>query len=116
MTFLQKMRKEKLFFVFLVLIQFIANLSALDAEPEKQVLVMATSGALLMLLSVYVLCLQRKNMLSFVLSIAIAYFNYSLAAGVYWSADSLPRIFDAHTYNEFLYGINLVLVFFVVYI
>ncbi len=112
----QKMRKEKLVFVLLVLIQFFANTAALNAEPEEQVICMAASGALFLILSVYVACLQRKNMLCFVLSIAILYFNYSLVAGVYWSADSLPRIFDSHSYDELLRGMNLVLVFFTTFL
>lgn len=112
----KNMRKEKIVFAFLVLIHFFLNMFGIAQSSEVQVVLLATSGALFLVLSVYVCFLQRKNMLIFAMSLMVLYFNYSLVAGVCWSTDALPRIFSGQTFGELLRAVNIVLVFFMVFI
>ena len=112
----QKLNKEKLVVILLVLIQVFVNKSAIYADPEQQVVCMVASGILLLLLSVYALYIQRKNMMWFMAGILVLYFNYSLAASVYFSPDALPKSYKPFVYGELLRGVNIVLVFLAVFL
>ena len=107
---------EKKVWIILVLVQVLSNglVNALDLGGHA--VAMATSGLLLLALSGYVTWYQRNNLLSFLLSIVLLYFNYSLVASVYLNADSLPAHFVGYTLAELLRGINIVLIFFVTYL
>ena len=104
---------EKKVFIILVLVQVLANLLVNALDLGGHAVAMATSGLILLTLSGYTTYYQRKNMLSFMLSIVLLYFNYSLVASVYWNADSLPAHFAGYSLAVLLRGINIVLIFFV---
>lgn len=110
------MWNEKKVWIILVVVQVFANALINALNHGGHVVAMATSGLLLMAIAVYATWYQRKNLLSFMLNIVLLYFNYSLVAGVYWNTESMSGIFSSYSYAELLRGINVVLIFYVVYL
>lgn len=107
--------QRKRIWIIILGAQIVLNMLGLLLPDGFQVVLMATSGAVLLAFSVYAVYSQRSNMLSMLLNILLLYFNYSLVAAVYWNTGGLEKIFNGYTWEEFLKGINTVLLFWGVY-
>ena len=101
--------------IILLAVQIILNMIGQYLPAEFQIVLMASSGVLLLAVSVYAVYTQRSNMIVMLLNIMLFYFNYSLVAAVYWNTDSLHQIFAGYTWVEFLKCINIELIFYGAY-
>ena len=113
---LQNVWNVKKVWIILVVVQVIANTLVKALDMGGYAVMMASSGLLLLALSGYVTWYQRNNLLSFLLSIVLLYFNYSLVASVYLNAGSLPAHFSGYSLGELLRSMNIVLVFYIAYL
>lgn len=108
--------EKKRIWIIIVCVQVLLNIVGQFLWQWAQLTLMFSSGCVLLVLSVYAVYCQRNNVLMMLLNIVLLYFNYSLVASVYWNTGSLDPIFSSYSWNEFLRGINIELVFFGTYV
>lgn len=113
---LQPVWEQNKVWIIMIAIQFVANLIGQLLPDGIQIVLMFSSGLMLLVLSGVSVYYQRNNILGFVLNIMLLYFNYSMVATVYWNHDGLDVHFTGYTWEEFLRCINIELVFYGTYL
>ena len=108
--------QEKRILIILLTVQITLNSIGQFLPDGFQVAIMALSGAVLLVFSVYAVYEMRGNILVMLLNIMLLYFNYSLVVAVYWKANALNPIFTGYTREEFLKCINIELLFYGAYV
>ncbi len=114
---LKSLWHRKWFLVVVLSVQIIGNVLGRFFTDTTQIILMASSGAVLLVLSLYAVYTQRSNMLAVLLNIVLLYFNYSMVASLYWNTANLEHVFyrDKYVWAEFLQCINIELLFFGTY-
>ena len=115
---LNSLWRRKWLLIVVLSLQIILNMICPFLSNSVQIAMMASSGVIFLLLSLYAIYTQRSNMLAVLLNILILYFNYSLVASIYWNTDGLEHVFyrDKYVWSEFLHCINIILLFFGMYV
>lgn len=107
--------QRKRIWIILLAVQILLNIIGQILPSGVQIVLMGSSGAVLLTFSGYAVYTQRSNILVMLLNIMLLYFNYSLVAAVYWNTDALDAIFAGYSWNEFLKCINIELLFYGAY-
>lgn len=112
---LKNLWKQKCVLIVLIFAQLLLNFIGMFLPEGFQKVLMSSSGCVLLAINVYAVYNQRHNVIIMLLNIMLLYFNYSLVSAVYWNVDALHSIFEPYCYKDFLYSINIVLLFFGTY-
>ena len=107
--------QRKRIWIILLAVQILLNMIGQLLPDEIQIVLMASSGIVLLAFSTYAVYTQRSNILVVLLNIMLLYFNYSLVAAVYWNTNLLEPFFKDYSWREFLKCINIELLFYGAY-